>query len=165
MSFLRRRAAMPTGPDFDVLAMDPGDWPGNLCAVLLPGLDGSCQGIFLRYDLFGGRGPAMLIGNLPEKSPARELEEGQPPFAVAQLLVALGHDEPVQVTGTEDTPVMLGDSLLIVSRIKLTEGRITCSQFDRSDGVQVTIATWDRPITDDLYQLLKPLPAELFQQG
>jgi hypothetical protein len=31
--------------------------------------------------------------------------------------------------------------------------------------VQVTIATWDRPITDDLYQLLKPLPAEMFQAG
>jgi hypothetical protein len=29
----------------------------------------------------------------------------------------------------------------------------------------VTIAAWDRPITDDLYALLKPLPAELFQQS
>jgi hypothetical protein len=29
----------------------------------------------------------------------------------------------------------------------------------------VTIATWDRPITDELYQLLKPLPPEMFQQG
>jgi hypothetical protein len=38
-------------------------------------------------------------------------------------------------------------------------------QFDRSDNVLVTIAAWDRPITDDLYALLKPLPAELFQQG
>ena len=37
MSFLRRRsAATPAGPDFDVLAMDPGDWPGNLGAGLLP---------------------------------------------------------------------------------------------------------------------------------
>ncbi len=27
MSFLRRRSATPAGPDFDVLAMDPGDWP------------------------------------------------------------------------------------------------------------------------------------------
>lgn len=166
MSFLRRRnAAVPTGPDFDVLAMDPGDWPGNLGAGLLPGPDGSCQGIFLRYDLFGGRGPAMLIGNLPENSPARELEEGQPPFEVAQLLVALGNDEPVEVVDIEDTPVMQGDNLLIVRRVKLSEARIACSQFDRSDGVQVTVATWDRPITDDLYQLLKPLPAEMFQQG
>lgn len=58
MSFLRRRsAATPTGPDFDVLAMDPGDWPGDLGAGLLPGPDGSCQGIYLRYDLFGGRAP------------------------------------------------------------------------------------------------------------
>ncbi len=31
-------------------------------------------------------------------------------------------------------------------------------QFDRSDNVLVTIAAWDRPITDDLYALLKPLP-------
>lgn len=78
MSFLRRRsAATPAGPDFDVLAMDPGDWPGNLGAGLLPAPDGSCQGVFLRYDLFGGRGPAMIIGNLPEGSPARETEEGQ----------------------------------------------------------------------------------------
>ncbi|MYS05392.1 hypothetical protein GTW71_02775, partial [Streptomyces sp. SID6041] len=69
MSFLRRRsAATPAGPDFDVLAMDPGDWPGNLGAGLLPAPDGSCQGVFLRYDLFGGRGPAMIIGNLPEGS-------------------------------------------------------------------------------------------------
>lgn len=166
MSFLRRRsAAIPTGPDFDVLAMDPGDWPGNLGAGLLPGADGSCQGIFLRYDLFGGRGPAMLIGNLPAGSPARELEDGQVPFEVAQLLVALGNEEPVTVLDTEDTPVMQGDNLLIVRRVKLSEGRIACSQFDRSDGVQVTIATWDRPITDDLYQLLKPLPAEMFQQS
>lgn len=165
MSFLRRRSAAPTGPDFDVLAMDPGDWPGNLGAGLLPGQDGSCQGIFLRYDLFGGRGPAMLIGNLPEGSPARELDEGQVPFEVAQLLAALGNEEPVTVLDTEDTPVMQGDNLLIVRRVKLSEGRVACSQFDRSDGVLVTIATWDRPITDDLYQLLKPLPAEMFQQG
>ncbi|MDX2848248.1 MULTISPECIES: hypothetical protein [Streptomycetaceae] len=166
MSFLRRRsAATPTGPEFDVLAMDPGDWPGELGAGLLPGEDGSCQGIFLRYDLFGGRGPAMLIGNLPEGSPARDLEEGQIPFEVAQLMLALGNDEPVEVVGTEDTPVMHGDNLLIVRKVKLSEGRIACTQFDRSDGVLVTIATWDRPITDDLYQLLKPLPAEMFQQG
>ena len=165
MSFLRRRSAAPTGPDFDVLAMDPGDWPGNLGAGLLPGQDGSCQGIFLRYDLFGGRGPAMLIGNLPEGSPARELDEGQVPFEVAQLLVALGNEEPVTVLDIEDTPVMQGDNLLIVRRLKLSESRISCVQFDRSDNVLVTIAAWDRPITDDLYALLKPLPAELFQQG
>lgn len=80
MSFLRRRsAATPAGPDFDVLAMDPEDWPGNLGAGLLPAPDGSCQGVFLRYDLFGGRGPAMVIGNLPEGSPARELADKQPP--------------------------------------------------------------------------------------
>ena len=166
MSFLRRRsAATPAGPDFDVLAMDPGDWPGNLGAGLLPAPDGSCQGVFLRYDLFGGRGPAMIIGNLPEGSPARETEEGQVPFEVAQLLLALENDEPVEVTGTDDMPVMQGDNLLIVRRVKLSETRISCVQVDRSDGVLVTIASWDRPITDDLYTLLKPLPAELFQQG
>ena len=60
---------------------------------------------------------------------------------------------------------MQGDNLLIVRRIKLSESRIACAQFDRSDGVLVTIATWDRPITDDLYQLLKPLPAAMFQAG
>ncbi len=155
----------PTGPDFDVLAMDPGDWPGNLGAGLIPGPDGTCQGVFLRYDLFGGRGPAMLIGNLPEGSPARELGEDQAPFEVMQLLAALGNDEPVHEVEREDTPVMHGDSLLIVRRIKISEGRVSCAQFDRSDGIQVTIATWDRPITDELYQLLKPLPAEMFQQG
>ncbi|MGK5628869.1 hypothetical protein [Streptomyces sp. URMC 123] len=166
MSFLRRRsAATPTGPDFDVLAMDPADWPGNLGAGLLPAADGSCQGVFLRYDLFGGRGPAMVIGNLPEGSPARELPDGQVPFEVAQLLAALGHEEPVEALETEDTPVMHEDNLLIVRRIKISESRVSCVQFDRSDGVLVTIASWDRPITDDLYQLLKPLPAEMFQQG
>ncbi|MEU9489638.1 hypothetical protein AB0D83_39455 [Streptomyces decoyicus] len=166
MSFLRRRsAATPAGPDFDVLAMDPGDWPGNLGAGLLPAPDGSCQGVFLRYDLFGGRGPAMVIGNLPEGSPARELEDDQVPFEVAQLLAALGNDEPVTVVESEDTPVMHEDNLLIVKRIKCSESRISCAQFDRSDGVLVTIASWDRPITDDLYALLKPLPSELFQQG
>ncbi|AKL64999.1 hypothetical protein OHU17_30765 [Streptomyces goshikiensis] len=166
MSFLRRhRAATPAGPDFDVLAMDPGDWPGNLGAGLLPAPDGSCQGVFLRYDLFGGRGPAMIIGNLPEGSPARDLADGQVPFEVAQLLDALENDEDVEVTGIEDCPVMQGDNLLIVRKVKLSEGRISCVQFDRSDNVLVTIASWDRPITDDLYALLKPLPAELFQQG
>ncbi|MFF8313831.1 hypothetical protein ACF05W_30165 [Streptomyces lydicus] len=166
MSFLRRRsAATPAGPDFDVLAMDPGDWPGNLGAGLLPAPDGSCQGVFLRYDLFGGRGPAMIIGNLPEGSPARELTDDEVPFEVAQLLAALGNDEPVTVVESEDTPVMHEGNLLIVKRIKCSEGRISCAQFDRSDGVLVTIASWDRPITDDLYALLKPLPAELFQQG
>jgi hypothetical protein len=52
-----------------------------------------------------------------------------------------------------------------VQRITLSEGRIACAQFDRSDEVQVTIATWDRPISDDLYQLLKPLPAGMFHQS
>ncbi|MBC3984187.1 hypothetical protein H8N00_07850 [Streptomyces sp. AC563] len=165
MSFLRRRsAATPTGPDFDVLAMDPGDWPGDLGAGLLPAPDGSCQGVFLRYDLFGGRGPAMIIGNLPAGSPVREVGEGVP-FEVTQLLDALGNDEPVRVVSSEDSPVMHEDNLLIVRRIKLSESRVSCVQFDRSDGVLVTIASWDRPITDDLYRLLKPLPAELFQQG
>ncbi|MEU3964470.1 hypothetical protein [Streptomyces buecherae] len=165
MSFLRRRsAATPTGPDFDVLAMDPGDWPGDLGAGLLPAPDGSCQGVFLRYDLFGGRGPAMIIGNLPAGSPVREVGEGVP-FEVTQLLDALGNDEPVRVVSSEDSPVMHEDNLLIVRRVKLSESRVSCVQFDRSDGVLVTIASWDRPITDDLYRLLKPLPAELFQQG
>ncbi|CAM5690273.1 hypothetical protein STENM327S_05860 [Streptomyces tendae] len=165
MSFLRRRSATPAGPDFDVLAMDPGDSPGNLGAGLLPAPDGSCQGVFLRYDLFGGRGPAMIIGNLPDGSPAREVPEGEIPFEVAQLLLALENDEEITVVGAEDVPVMQGDNLLIVRRLKLSESRISCVQFDRSDGVLVTIAAWDRPITDDLYALLKPLPAELFQQG
>jgi hypothetical protein len=168
MSFLRRRnQATPAGPDFDVLAMDPGDWPGNLGAGLLPAPDGSCQGVFLRYDLFGGRGPAMIIGNLPEGSPAREIEtdNGEIPFEVEQLLLALDNDEDVTVIGSEDIPVMQGDNLLVVRRVKLSESRISCVQFDRSDGVLVTIAAWDRPITDDLYALLKPLPADLFRQG
>ncbi|GAA2433966.1 hypothetical protein [Streptomyces macrosporus] len=165
MSFLRRRSApVPAGPDFDVLAMDPGDWPGNLGAGLLPGPDGSCQGVFLRYDLFGGRGPAMVIGNLPEGSPARERADDQVPFEVEQLLAALENDEEVTVTGTEESPVMLNDSLLIVRRIICSETRISCVQFDRSDNVLVTIASWDRPITEDLYQLLKPLPAEMFRR-
>lgn len=165
MSFLRRRnAAVPAGPDFDVLAMDPSDWPGNLGAGLLPAPDGSCQGVFLRYDLFGGRGPAMIIGNLPADSPARQVEEGEVPFEVAQLLSALENDEPVTVVGVEDDPVMHEDNLLIVRRVKCSEERISCVQFDRSDGVLVTIACWDRPITSDLYALLKPLPSELFQQ-
>jgi len=107
----------------------------------------------------------MLIGNLPEGSPARELADGEVPFEVAQLLAALGNDEPAEVVSTEGTPVMLGDGPLIVRRIKISESRIACVQFERSDGVQVTIATWDRPITDDLYQLLKPLPPEMFQVG
>ncbi|MFC7217738.1 hypothetical protein ACFQLX_06065 [Streptomyces polyrhachis] len=166
MSFLRRRSTpAPAGPDFDVLAMDPGDWPGDLGAGLLPAPDGTCQGVFLRYDLFGGRGPAMVIGNLPAGSPAREPAEDQVPFEVAQLLAALGNEEPVTVVGSEDTPVMHQDNLLIVKQVRCSESRISCVQFDRSDGVLVTIATWDRPITGDLYQLLKPLPAELFQQG
>ncbi len=165
MSFLRRRNAMPSGPDFDVLAMDPGDWPGHLSAGIIPGADGSCQGVFLRYDLFGGRGPAMLIGNLPEGSPARETTDDEVPFEVAQLLAALGNDEPVREVSREDIPVMHGDSLLIVSRVKISEGRVSCACFDRGDGVRVTVATWDRPITDDLYQLLKPLPAALFRQA
>lgn len=164
MSFLRRRSATPAGPDFDVLAMDPGDWPGNLGAGLLPAPDGSCQGVFLRYDLFGGRGPAMIIGNLPEGSAARDVAEDEVPFEVAQLLLALEIDEPVTVTGREDSPVMHEDNLLIVRRITCSESRISCVQFDRSDNILVTIASWDRPITDDLYQLLKPLPPKLFQQ-
>ncbi|MDT0310160.1 hypothetical protein RM780_24860 [Streptomyces sp. DSM 44917] len=165
MSFLRRRgAASPAGPDFDVLAMDPGDWPGVLGAGLLPAPDGSCQGVVLRYDLFGGRGPAMVIGNLPEGSPARDVADGEVPFEVHQLLLALEMDEEVRTTGTEEVPVMHDGNLLIVRRVQLTEGRISCVQFDRSDGVLVTIASWERPITDDLYQLLKPLPAEMFQR-
>jgi hypothetical protein len=165
MSFLRRRSASaPVGPDFDVLAMDPTDWPGNLGAGLLPAADGTCQGVFLRYDLFGGRGPAMIIGNLPEGSPAREVTGSQVPFEVAQLMSALENDEPVEVVDVEDDPVMHEDNLLIVRRVKCSEERIACVQFDRSDGVLVTIASWDRPITSDLYALLKPLPAEMFQQ-
>jgi len=163
MAFLSRRSRTPAGPDFDVLAMDPGDWPGEFGAALLAGQDGSCQGVFLRYDLFGGRGPAMLIGNLPAGSPAREPEDGVP-FEVRQLLAALGNDEPVELAGTEDFPVMLGDGLLVVSKLKLSEERVACVQFGRSDDVLVTIASWDRPIAEDLYQLLKPLPKDMFQQ-
>ncbi|SFD08194.1 hypothetical protein [Streptomyces aidingensis] len=164
MSFLRRRSPSPAGPDFDVLAMDPGDWPGILGAGVLPGPDGSCQGVVLRYDLFGGRGPAMVIGNLPQGSPAREVAEDEVPFEVTQLLAALGMDEEVRATGSEQLPVMHDGNLLIVRRVVCSEGRIACVQFDRSDGVLVTIASWDRPITEDLYRLLKPLPAEMFQQ-
>ncbi|MCE7079355.1 hypothetical protein [Streptomyces sp. ST2-7A] len=169
MSFLRRRsAATPAGPDFDVLAMDPGDWPGVLGAGLLPADDGTCQGVILRYDLFGGRGPAMVIGNLPPGSPARDVEEDEVPFEVTQLLQALEMDDAsvdaVTVTGTEDMPVMHDDNLLIVHRVTCSEDRVSCVQFDRSDGVLVTIASWDRPITEDLYRLLKPLPAELFRR-
>ncbi len=165
MAFLRRRSSTPAGPDFDVLAMDPGDWPGLFGAALLAGPDGSCQGVFLRYDLFGNRGPAMLIGNLPDGSPARDPEDGVP-FEVRQLLEAVGlGEEEIEVSGTEDLPVMLGDDLLIVTRIKLSEERMACVRFDRSDGVQVTIASWERPIAEDLYQLLKPLPKDMFQKG
>jgi hypothetical protein len=164
MAFLRRRPGTPAGPDFDVLAMDPGDWPGHFGAAILAGPEGNCQGIFLRYDLFGGRGPAMLIGNLPEGSPAREPQDGVP-FEVRQLLAALENEEPVEAVSNEDFPVMLGDDLLIVKKVKVSEERISCVQFGRSDGVQVTIAAWDRPISDELYQLLKPLPADMFQQG
>lgn len=165
MSFLRRRgSATPAGPDFDVLAMDPGDWPGILGAGLLPAEDGSCQGVVLRYDLFGGRGPAMVIGNLPEGSPARDVGEDDVPFEVHQLLAAVGIEEEVRKTGTEEIPVMHEGNLLIVRRIQCTETRVSCVQFDRSDGVLVTIACWDRPINEELYQLLKPLPAEMFQR-
>ncbi|MFD7513092.1 hypothetical protein ACFV5N_27665, partial [Streptomyces sp. NPDC059853] len=80
------------------------------------------------------------------------------------LLAALEIDDEVRVTGSEDIPVMHDDNLLIVHRITCSEGRISCVQFDRSDGVLVTIASWERPITDELYRLLKPLPAEMFQQ-
>jgi hypothetical protein len=164
MAFLRRRSNTPAGPDFDVLAMDPGDWPGEFGAALLADPEGACQGVFLRYDLLGGRGPAMLIGNLPVGSPARDPEDGVP-FEVRQLMAALEDDEDVTVVGSEDFPVMLGDDLLIVKKIKLSEERITCTQFGRSDDVKVTIASRDRPISDELYQLLKPLPATMFQQG
>ncbi|EST37118.1 hypothetical protein N566_14725 [Streptomycetaceae bacterium MP113-05] len=165
MSFLRRRSApVPAGPDFDVLAMDPSDWPGNLGAGLLPAPDGTCQGVFLRYDLFGGRGPAMIIGNLPEGSPFRDLGDRQVPLEVAQLLAALENEEQVEVVSVEDDPVMHEDNLLIVRRVTCSEERVSCVQFDRSDGVLVTIASWDRPITGDLYALLKPLPPEIFQQ-
>lgn len=164
MSFLRRRSGSPAGPDFDVLAMDPGDWPGHFGAMTMTGTDGSCQGIFLRYDLFGGRGPAMFIGNLPDGSPARDAADGVP-FEIRQLLAALENQEPVEFVSAEDFPVMLGDDLLIVKKIKVSEERVFCAQFGRSDGVQVTIASWDRPIADDLYQLLKPLPGDMFLQG
>ncbi|MEY9845905.1 hypothetical protein [Streptacidiphilus sp. MAP5-3] len=163
MAFLRRRSGTPAGPDFDVLAMDPGDWPGDLGAVLLSDPeDGTCQGVVLRYDLMGGRGPSMLIGNLRPGSPAREPEDGVP-FEVRQMLAAVGNDEPVGVLDTEDFPVMLDDALLIVKKVKLTEGRLACVQFGRSDDIQVTVVTWDRPISEDLYKLLKPLPADMFQ--
>jgi hypothetical protein len=106
----------------------------------------------------------MVIGNLPEGSPAREVGEGEVPFEVHQLLAALGIDEEVQATGSEELPVMHDGNLLIVRRITCTESRVSCVQFDRSDGVLVTIASWDRPISEELYQLLKPLPAEMFQR-
>ncbi|MEI5136941.1 hypothetical protein RB199_37995 [Streptomyces libani] len=39
-------------------------------------------------------------------------------------------------------------------------------RFPRPPGATgLSPGSWDRPITDDLYALLKPLPAELFQQG
>ncbi|MFC5905906.1 hypothetical protein [Streptacidiphilus monticola] len=163
MAFLRRRSGAPAGPDFDVLAVDPGDWPGDFGAALLPDPeDGACQGVFLRYDLMGGRGPSMLIGNLPSGSPARDPEDGVP-FEVRQMLAAVGYDEPVEVAETEDFPVMLDDALLVVKKIKLSESRVACVQFGRGDDILVTVVTWDRPISDDLYKLMKPLPADMFK--
>ncbi|MYV99110.1 hypothetical protein [Streptomyces sp. SID3343] len=158
MGFLRRRP--PTGPDFDVLAIPFTDWPGSVIVAMLPGEDGSCQGIFVRYDLLANRGPAMLIGNLPLGSPARE--EGVGRIEAQQLVAALGHDEMPEELSTEDTPIMLGDDLLIVRKIKYAEGRLACVEFDRSDNVLVRIVTWDRPITDDVFQLLKPIPSDAF---
>ncbi|MGW5237152.1 hypothetical protein ACWEQU_34030, partial [Streptomyces nodosus] len=55
----------------------PGDWPGNLGAGLLPASDGSCQGVFLRYDLsfFHGPEPAAHRSSntaaFPFRSPRR----------------------------------------------------------------------------------------------
>jgi len=37
----------------------------------------------------------MVIGNLPEGSPAREVAEDEVPFEVAQLLLAAENDEEV----------------------------------------------------------------------
>lgn len=163
MAFLRRRSGNPAGPDFDILAMDPGDWPGDFGAVLLSDPeDGSCHGVLLRYDLMGGRGPSMIIGNLRAGSAARQPEDGVP-LEVHQMLAVVGSEEPVEVLDTEDFPVMLDDGLLIVKKFKLSEGRLACVQFGRSDDVLVTVVTWDRPVSEDLYKLLKPLPADMFQ--
>lgn len=159
MGFLRRRP--PAGPDFDVLAIPFGDWPGSVVVATLPGEDGSCQGLFVRYDLMAGRGPAMLIGNLPEGSPARA--EGVGRIEAVQLVAALGHEEMPEEIAVEDHPVMHEDGLLVVRRVKYAEGRLACVEFDRSDGVQVRIVSWDRPLTDDIFALLKPIPAESFR--
>jgi hypothetical protein len=158
MGFLRRRP--PAGPDFDVLAIPFGDWPGTVVVSLLPGEDGRCQGLFVRYDLLAGRGTAMLIGNTPAGSPARE--EGVGRIEVMQLLHALGHEETPEEIGVEDHPVMHEDGLLVVRRVKYAESRLACIEFDRADGVQVRIVSWDRPLTDDIFALLKPIPAETF---
>ncbi|MCF2533849.1 hypothetical protein [Yinghuangia soli] len=158
MGFLRRRP--PAGPDFDVLAIPFTDWPGSVVVHILPGADGSCQGIFVRYDLLAGRGPAMLVGNLPAGSPGRA--DGVGRIEAQQLVAALGHEEMPEELGVEEHPVMQDDGLLIVRRVKYAEGRLACVEFDRSDDVQVRIVSWDRPITDDIFALLKPIPAESF---
>ncbi|GAA4992321.1 MAG: hypothetical protein HOU01_03625 [Streptomycetaceae bacterium] len=158
MGFLRRRP--PAGPDFDVLAIPFTDWPGSVVVAMLPGADGSCQGIFVRYDLLAGRGPAMLVGNLPAGSPARE--DGVGRIEAQQLVAALGHEEMPEELSVEEHPVMQDDGLLIVRRVKYAEGRLACVEFDRSDDVLVRIVSWDRPITDDIFALLKPIPAESF---
>ncbi|MDI2132887.1 hypothetical protein [Yinghuangia seranimata] len=158
MGFLRRRP--PAGPDFDVLAIPFTDWPGSVVVSMLPGEDGSCQGIFVQYDLLAGRGTAMLIGNLPAGSPARDESVGR--IEAQHLVASLGHEEMPEELGVEEHPVMQNDGLLIVRRVKYAEGRLSCVEFDRSDNVQVRIVSWDRPITDDVFALLKPIPAEAF---
>ena len=89
--------------------------------------------------------------------------DGVDSFSFTTVVECDPPDEPVGVVESEDFPVMLDDALLVVKKVKLSESRVACVQFGRGDDIQVTVVTWDRPISDDLYKLMKPLPADMFK--
>src|SRR5262249_7785655 len=70
------RAAMPPLPDFEVMALDPGDWPGGVARGRRARPDGTCRGVALRYDLVGGSGPVYaLVHERPDASDATDATE------------------------------------------------------------------------------------------
>jgi hypothetical protein len=163
MGFMHRRPARLTRftPTFgfSVLAVPPDEWPGSVTATLFAGADRQCHAVHLRYDLFGPGGTAMVIAQ-HRRDASAAAPSSRP--ALDQLLHDLG-----QPSGPEplDQWQLLADITGIstpVRRENFSEARLDYAAFDWNGAWVVSVATWQRPITADLFRVLRLLPAEFF---
>ena len=146
---------------FPVLAVPPDEWPGSVAVSLLAGADRQCRAVYLRYDLFGPGGTSMVI---TQRRKAGVDAEGQEPSrpALDQLLHALGQPSGPESLDRWQLLTNVAGVSTPVLRENFSEARLDYAEFDWDGAWVVSIAAWQRSITEDLFRMLRPLPPEMF---